>query len=98
MPPSQAPTGWDVRFLAGGGQRQCERTGEEEGRGQESRDLGKAPHRVGRGKLLVGNRLEGTRLEGTRLEGNRPGNQQQQRWQQQLQLQQQQYPGGCQLV
>ena len=104
MPPSQAPTGWDVRFLARGGQRQCERTGEEEGRGQESRDPGKAPDRVGRGKLLVENRLEGTRLEGarlegTRMEGNRPGEQQQmqqqqpQRWLQQLQLQQQQNPG-----
>ena len=80
MPPSQAPTGWDVRFLEGGGQRQCERTGEEERRGQGSRDPGKAPDRVGRGKLLVeirlgGTRLEGTRVEGTRMEGNRPGKQ-----------------------
>ena len=78
MPPSQVPTGWDVRFLAGGGQRQCGRTGEGEGGGPGSRDPGKAPGRLGREKLRVGTRLEGTRLEGTLLEGtrmtgNRPG-------------------------
>ena len=92
MPPSQAPTGWDVRFLAGGCRRWCEGTdGWEEG-GQASRDQGMAPDRLDRGKLQVGNRMEGTRLEGTRLEGNRPGNRQQtqqqrqpQKWQQQLQ-------------
>ena len=83
MPPSQAPTGYDVRFLARRGQRRCGRTGEGEGGEQGSRDPGKAPDRLGRGNLLVGNRLEGTRLEGNRQEGNRPGIQQQkqQKWQ-----------------
>ena len=86
MPPSQAPTGWDVRLLAGRCQRWCGGIeGWEEGE-QASKDQGMARDRLGRGKLQVGNRLEGTRLEGTRLEGNRPGNQQQmqeQKWQQQ---------------
>ena len=94
MPPSEVPTGWDVRFLAG---RRCRRwcggTGERRGGGQESRDPEKAP---GREKLLGGNRLEGTQLAGIRPVGNRPGTEQQlqqqptwqqlqQRWQLQLQ-------------
>ena len=84
MPPSQVPTGWDVRFLAGRRcQRWCGGMGERREGEQASRDSGKAP---GREKLLGETRLVGTRLEGTRMAGNRPGTeqqlQQQQRWQQ----------------
>ena len=90
MPPSQAPTGWDGRFLAKRCQRSCEGKGEGEGGEQGSRDQGMAPERPDGKGLQVENRLEGTRREGTQLEGNRPGNlkqMQQLKWKQQPQHQ-----------
>ena len=75
MPPSQVPTGWDVRFLAGRRYRKwCGGTGEGKGGGEESRDPERAP---GREKLLGETRLEGTQLAGIRPMDNRPGTEQQ---------------------
>ena len=77
MPPSQAPTGWDVHFLAKRCRRWCGGKGRWEEGEQASRDQEMAPDKLEMEKLQVGNRLAGTRSEGTRLEGNRLGNQQQ---------------------